>query len=139
MPSPNPFLALEPRLAQAERTIFLLQETVTRLRFELNHLRGQGLNNNDVVSGGAGTVNAAPTPGGGGGDDEIYLQTTNVRVYAGGTDLGHLDETHRFANGILALRDDVEVASGEDQAPMHFGFATIGGTKYALPLALIAD
>jgi hypothetical protein len=68
MPSPNPFLALEPRLAQAERTIFLLQETVTRLRFELNHLRGQGLNNNDVVSGGAGTVNAAPTPGGGGGD-----------------------------------------------------------------------
>jgi hypothetical protein len=67
MPSPNPFLALEPRLAQAERTIFLLQETVTRLRFELNHLRGQGLNNNDVVSGGAGTVNAAPTPGGGGG------------------------------------------------------------------------
>lgn len=69
----------------------------------------------------------------------VYLETTPVMVAVGGLDSGHLDEVLRFSSGILSLRDDVNVASAADAAPMYIKFATIGGTKYALPLALIAD
>jgi len=149
MPPVNPFLVLEPRIAALERALFVLQEQNTRLAFELNHIRGQSLGNNDVVTGGAGNVTTIPPPPGG-ADQFTLALTTPVKqsMSADSPTAGSLgDALVRSKRGeMLALLPNHEVSDGYadyGQAKWVFMTIRIGAdqvpVKYALPIACLTD
>lgn len=76
---------------------------------------------------------------GGGGAIKIYLNDTRIYETPQEGTSGVLGEVLRFSAGILSVRSDAQIASDGDRGRLKVGFMTIGTTRYALPLCILAD